>query len=431
MSKNITLNMYQNFRIKLDFKYYNDVRRFCWIFIDCTKMLQIDDIKEHIKKLFGINDPFDLFLNENEYLPPKENIQVLKENEIILVSPGSHLSNNQFNNLPLSIEFSSIDANKQELEGNFAYPEQIEELISQSGKNSARQEQLSNNFPAVLSSQQDLSTDTTNNFQSGEEMYDTSNPEILDTLPRRKRVRHRKKKTKVDTQLTEEDKPAKPKITNSIISSTISSCKHIRFDNVDNKIIVNDQFICPAPSNRVDTVHKLKNLLSLSKNAIPLTFENNRIKGMTCKKEKEEKENVEDTVANVVSKNINGNTASTERLEEVNKFLDIDFETYEVMVVKPKIEDIIAFKMLKIGTDYTPQMSNFIVAEVIFYCSEKSLYKLKILQGLSEVQVPIGKFTIMEETEERVLNDIITLHHAQIVKPRLVSNSDKAISSSN
>ena len=84
MSKNITLNMYQNFRIKLDFKYYNDVRRFCWIFIDCTKMLQIDDIKEHIKKLFGINDPFDLFLNENEYLPPKENIQVLKENEIIL-----------------------------------------------------------------------------------------------------------------------------------------------------------------------------------------------------------------------------------------------------------------------------------------------------------------------------------------------------------
>ena len=36
--------------------------------------------------------------------------------------------------------------------------------------------------------------------------------------------------------------------------------------------------------------------------------------------------------------------------------------------------------MLKIGTDYTPQMSNFIVAKVIFYYSEKSLYKLKILR---------------------------------------------------
>ena len=52
-------------------------------------------------------------------------------------------------------------------------------------------------------------------------------------------------------------------------------------------------------------------------------------------------------------------------------------------------------------------------------------------EGLSEVQVPVGKFTIMEKTEERVLNDIITLHHAQIIKPRLVSNSDKAISAPN
>ncbi|KOX68408.1 hypothetical protein WN51_03894 [Melipona quadrifasciata] len=421
--------MYQNFRIKLDFKFYNDVRRrFCWIFIDCTKMLQIDDIKEHIKKLFGINDPFDLFLNENEYLPPKENIQVLKENEIILVSPGSHLSNNQFNNLPLSIEFSPVDANKQQLEGNFAYPEQIEELISPSGKNSTQQKQSSNNFSAVLSNNVlDLSTDTTNNFQKSEEVSDTTtNTEIFDTLPKKKRVRHRKKKTKVDTQLTEEDKPAKPKIANSIISSAISSCKHIRFDNVESNIIVNDdEIICAAPSSRVDAAHKLENLLSLGKNAIPLTFERNRIKSTTCKNEKEEKNNAEDTI---VSKNINENIASTERLKEVNKFSDIDFETYKVMAVKPEIKDVIAFKMLKIGTDYTPQMSNFIVAEVISYYPEKSLYKLKILQGMSEVQVPIGKFTIMEETEEHVLNDIITLHLAQIVKPKLVSNSVEAIS---
>ncbi|KAK1134125.1 hypothetical protein K0M31_011907, partial [Melipona bicolor] len=423
MSKNITSNMYQNFRIKLDFKFYNDVRRrFCWIFIDCTKMLQIDDIKEHIKTLFGINDPFDLFLNENEYLPPKENIQVLKENEIILVSPRSHLSNNQFNNLPLSIEFSPIDANKQELEGSFAYPEQIEELISPLDKNSTQQKQSSNNFPAVLS-QQDLSTDTTNNFQKDEEAFDTtaSTEIVVDTLPRKKRVRQRKKKTSVDTQLTEEDKP---KIANAIISNTI--CKHIRFDNVEGKIIVNDEeIICVAPPSQVDAAHKLENLLTLGKNATPLTFERNRIKGQkeTCKKE--EKNNAEDTVANIVSKNINKNTASTERLKGVNKFSDIDFETYKVMVVKPEIKDIIAFKMLKIGADYTPQMSNFIVAEVIFYCPERSLYKLKILR-LSEVQVPIGKFTITEETEEHVLNDTITLHHAQIIKPRLISNSDKA-----
>ena len=74
-------NTCQYFCIKLDFcKYYNDLRRFCWIFIDCTKMLQIDDIKKHIKKLFRIKDPFDLFLNDNEYLEKT----VLKENKIIL-----------------------------------------------------------------------------------------------------------------------------------------------------------------------------------------------------------------------------------------------------------------------------------------------------------------------------------------------------------
>ena len=65
-----------------------------------------------------------------------------------------------------------------------------------------------------------------------------------------------KKKTKVDTQLTEENKPAKSKITNSIISSIISSCKHIGFDIVDDKIVVKDQVICP--SNIVDTIHKLE-----------------------------------------------------------------------------------------------------------------------------------------------------------------------------
>ncbi|KOX68819.1 hypothetical protein WN51_06987 [Melipona quadrifasciata] len=334
--------MCQNFRVKLDFcNYYNDIRRFCWIFIDCTKMLQIDDIKKHIKKLFGINDPFDLLLNKNEYLPPREDIRILKENEIILVSPGSHFSSDQFNNLPLYYAVSLIDENKEELEDS-AHSEQIEELISQSDKNSIQQEQLSINFPTVLSSQEDLSIDTTNNFQDDAEMYDTTtNTEICNTLPKRNHIRHRKKKIKVDTQLAEEDKSVKSKITNPIISSIISSCKHIGFDIVDDKIVMKDQVICP--SNIVDAIHKLENILSSVKSAIPLTFGNDRVKDMT-KKEKEEKDNTEDTEVNTVSKNINGNTVSTERLEEINKFLGIDFETYEVMVVRPKVNDIIAFK---------------------------------------------------------------------------------------
>ena len=36
------------------------------------------------------------------------------------------------------------------------------------------------------------------------------------------------------------------------------------------------------------------------------------------------------------------------------------------------------------------------------------------------MQVPVGKFIIMEGTEERVLNNVITLRDEQIVQPRLV-----------
>lgn len=36
--------------------------------------------------------------------------------------------------------------------------------------------------------------------------------------------------------------------------------------------------------------------------------------------------------------------------------------------------------MLKIGSDYTPQISDFIIAEILSYCSETSVYILKILR---------------------------------------------------
>lgn len=108
--------------------------------------------------------------------------------------------------------------------------------------------------------------------------------------------------------------------------------------------------------------------------------------------------------------------------------------------------------MLKIGSDFTPQVSNFIVAEVVSFSPEKSLYIFKVLrmwfyiinvslrytyiffinynltflctEGLSEVQVPIGKFNCMDESEESVMNDTIKLNYAQIMKPRLISASN-------
>lgn len=43
------------------------------------------------------------------------------------------------------------------------------------------------------------------------------------------------------------------------------------------------------------------------------------------------------------------------------------------------------------------------------------------------MQVPIGKFTIMEDTVEQTTNDTITLNYAQIMEPRsiFINNTDK------
>lgn len=72
-----------HFRLKIDLsKFFHDARQFCWIFIDGTKIQQIFHIQQHISKLFSITEPFHLLLN-SEYLPPTEDVRILKENETI------------------------------------------------------------------------------------------------------------------------------------------------------------------------------------------------------------------------------------------------------------------------------------------------------------------------------------------------------------
>ena len=168
--------------------------------------------------------------------------------------------------------------------------------------------------------------------------YDTTtNTEILNTLPKRKRVRFRKRKTKFYGQLTKEKKPVKSKITNSINSSIISR-KHIGFDRVDDKIVVKDRVICPSNQTVADTVHKLENILLLVRGGIPFIVEYN-----ITHEEDEEKNSAEGRKPNIISINFNQSTPSMKRLKE-NK--GTDFETYKVMIEKPKIKDIIAFQVI-------------------------------------------------------------------------------------
>ncbi|XP_033184765.1 uncharacterized protein LOC117154155 isoform X2 [Bombus vancouverensis nearcticus] len=372
-----------NFRIKLDLcKYHKDMHRFCWIFIDSTKMINIKDVKTHINVLFRINEPFDLFLNEVEYLPPNEDVRILKENETVLVLPKTRLSNIQLSStqlinqlhLAVSNPVSPIDTGKQDPESSPADSKRIGPTAI--------------NSPAAKSSpmQQEFPTDITDKLQNSKESTDA---EIPYACARRKRARRRKSSKPEQLLLNEGDRSKNP-------------------------------VTCPEKIRGVHTtvspVHELTNLLSMVNNSTPPTFENNRVKNTVNAKHQSNE-------VNGVNANVSASIASIMALGESKEFVNTDLETYPVMTTKPKINDIIAFKMLKIGSDFTPQVSNFIVAEVVSCSPEKSLYIFKVLQGLSEVQVPIGKLNCMDESEEHVMNNTIKLNYAQIMKPRLVSVS--------
>ncbi|XP_076755493.1 uncharacterized protein LOC143426161 [Xylocopa sonorina] len=441
-----------NFRIKLDLcKFYSDVRRFCWIFIDGTKTLKVAHMKHHITGLFNIKEPFHLLLNETEYLPPNEDIRILKENETILVSPGSGLKNEL--DSPVNIVTLEEDRVRQEAENS--------SIKSERTRNSVHHKQLQTNLPLMLSSpiQEIISSDTpTNNFRHESSEISTMSCEIEDSeissiveskvvdtsiieehnikenimaYPKRKRVRHKKKKKAQAEQLVaneEENKLKKPKI----INSCIVSGKHIRFDNLSSGEITEDQITHSEVANGIDTTEqpsqKLANLLSLGKSTVPHTFTNTRIKEEVKVENMSDEETHFNASSEKALKRITTITVSKER-KALNKLI----EDFEVMTEKPQLKDTIAFKMLKIGADYTPQVSDFIVGEVISFCSDTSVYTLKISHGISEVQVPVGKFTVTEEEEEVVLDDTITINYAQIMEPRLISTCvlDRMINSIN
>jgi len=90
-----TVPKYPHFRLKVDLsRFFHDARQYCWIFVDGTRVQRIDQIEQHIAKLFSILEPFHLLLNDTDYLPPTEDVRILEKNETILLvqlSCGSYI----------------------------------------------------------------------------------------------------------------------------------------------------------------------------------------------------------------------------------------------------------------------------------------------------------------------------------------------------
>ncbi|XP_043677963.1 uncharacterized protein LOC122633729 isoform X2 [Vespula pensylvanica] len=413
-----------DFRVKVDLsKYYHDIRRFCWVFVDGTKILQISDMKKHIKKLFNIREPYHLCLNNTEYLPPFEDARIIKENETIIVIPGSGLEDE----IESSINFVSPsiqDNDNSENKGNKTFNHKETQTVEFS-------------VMEVTVPTKDITIQSNELLSDSKQDSKTMNSTITEDYSfikkqspstKRKRVRHRKGKKNISTFIQnpndKNDITKKPKIVDSLV---LSSGKHIRFDTSEtNEIQMMQQFVIePA----------LSKLISLRNSSTPLTFPNKKIKEEIVKPQNIstiEVENIDisnektnETLNNTVEKNTSGKEINHDLKNQ--SFSDIELEQYPpVKMQDVENNDIIAFKMLRIGEDYSPHMSNVIIAQVMALNQQTSIFTLKIIKGLDQIYngtIPSGKFSILEPEMKGIISNILNINYSHMMEPCFIKKS--------
>ncbi|XP_015598450.1 uncharacterized protein LOC107269280 [Cephus cinctus] len=445
-----------SFTIVVDLtKYFTDARACSRVFVDETKVWYINHLKQHIINLFGIEEPFHLLINKIEYLPPTEDIRIINGNDVVIVVPGSGLCSGTVTvPNPVSITVPERKAlkdvntsNKMLDNGNFqtrrvSDVDLFKSVQESDTSSTTRKFSLSAYKSFNTSTPAAPGRDTTmfhtviddTELESATESKATdSNGDFIvsEGTPmanKRKRIRHRrtKRQTPIPLQPFEpkENGLKKPRTNNSTI---ISSGKHIRFDihelQPDHSVTTVIDLISPNPSkdlpSQSSNTKDLSTLLALGKSSTPVTFSSKKVvsepKKETMSKELEKSNNTPDKTNEAKHNSTNGKTTMTEDYSE------LDPQKYAIITDKPQKNDIVAFKVLKMGVDYTPQVSEFIIAEIVEYVQETSSYTFKVIRGKEHLELPDGKFTLPEE-ENKILEDTVTLAYDQLIEPRLITS---------
>ncbi|EFN69673.1 hypothetical protein EAG_12011 [Camponotus floridanus] len=461
MNAEVVTMKHLQFRLKIDLsKFFHDARQFCWIFVDGTKIQQIIHIQHHISKLFSITEPFHLLLNDTEYLPPTEDVRILRENETIQVIPGSGIK---------------IEVDKAETTCNGSMHDKkmhtktgidVSDMLDVSNNVSSDMQPTSINnvtenmtFYSVIDDTMidDTEEETDSKVTDNNLTEDCNMTDSIVSIAKRKRVRRRRPKNQIKTSfilssdMNEENKQKKPKIIDSYI---IPSGKHIRFDNIEKdentekedttekkeniekkettemeehniakqivqEISRNESYISKTSSSR-----DLSTLLALGQSSTPITFINKKAKTEVKMENKSNDGSMIDRCSNLsqfLMKNIKS------KIQNYENLIHSDLEVMPIMTRKPQVKDIIAFKTLKIGTDYTPQVSNFIITEVIGSCANFTRYHLKIIKGKEEIKAPCGKFSLSEDVSAGDDMDTFFLSYSQMQEPRLLSSKSSIL----
>ncbi|GJQ83287.1 putative coilin N-terminus [Trypoxylus dichotomus] len=97
---------------------------------------------------------------------------------------------------------------------------------------------------------------------------------------------------------------------------------------------------------------------------------------------------------------------------------DIIMKSPFMRSTKPKNKDIVAFKILRLSKDYTPEVSKYIVGEVRSFNEENQSMDVNIIDGLDQCKEPDGKFSI--EKPDIDCKTIKTYCWNDLLEPRLI-----------
>ncbi|XP_046737349.1 uncharacterized protein LOC124406055 [Diprion similis] len=413
-----------NFRVKVDLSaFYDDVRRFSWVYVDKGTVTCICHLQNHITKVFDIRQPLHLLLHTGEYLPANEDARILKENDTIVAVPGTGLQNDQCSGKAESdvqVDTSCIISSSKKKKHSTVMEKNENEAIAHESHSHNSMETTNGNtiFLSMMNdSQIENASESKTEVSTLEENLVQGSPPFKN---KRKRTRQRKSKTKeqpeqpVANELVEAEYK-KPKIINSVM---IPNGKHIRFGDVERQEFdsYDSSASCDSrkhstrettPSSKPVPSSSLSNLLALRQSSTPITF--------AGQKKFEKKQPPQDDAYEVKE-------LSTEVCQTPTKFTraKVDPEKHELMDSKAQRNDIIWFKMLKMGQDYTPQVSQYVTARVTQILPDNSTYVFDIIDGRREIQAPQGKFDIETDDTENNDSNAIVLNWSQLIEPRLM-----------
>ncbi|XP_049780550.1 uncharacterized protein LOC126179242 [Schistocerca cancellata] len=180
--------------------------------------------------------------------------------------------------------------------------------------------------------------------------------------------------------------------------------------SLPNQIPLHQQWALNTADLNMNTKESLQKLLILGKqNSVPVVFE----RKSQCNSSGSASESLMPVSKQNSNKNSEGTSdfQSTQVVDQadmtclkMNPYA-IDPLHYPQLEGKPKKNDIIAFKKLKMTSNYTPEVSGFIIATVLNISEDTLEMSLRIEAGESDLEAPKGRFYLENEDSEKNEND--------------------------